>query len=317
MSKESEMATETKPTNISKKAAFFSIFTAASLFSIKIVTGFLSGSAAILASALDSALDFISSLINLFAIAAAQKPADLKHRFGYGKAEALAGFLQSVIIFLSGFSLIYIAIKKIMENKPIEYLDEGLFIMFISLFFTITLVTYQTYALRKTNSIVVKADRLHYLTDIVTNAAVIISLALQKWLSLFYIDAIAGLLLAFYVIFSSFEIFKASFFILMDRDISENYRGVLLDLIKKYHPEIAGYHDLRSRTSGGVDYIELHLEMPKDISLEKSHHLIEDFITDMKNQFPNLEIIIHADPAEINKDGSVKYILDKEEPRFY
>ena len=301
----------------SQKAGFLSILTAALLFSAKLIVGIISGSAAILASALDSALDFISSLINLFAIIAAQKPADLKHRFGYGKAEALAGFLQSNFIFFSGFYLIYISIKKIQENKALEFVDEGLLVMGISLFLTICLVIYQTIVLRKTNSIVLKADRLHYLTDILTNIAVILSLGLQKIFSINYIDAIAGLFLAVYVIFSSFEIFKGSFNILMDRDISENYRDVLLKLIKKYNPDIAGYHDLRSRTSGGVDYIELHLEMPKDMSLEKSHHLIEDFMGELKEMYPNLEIIIHADPAEVAQDGSVKYILDKEEPRFY
>ncbi|MDH5718043.1 MAG: cation diffusion facilitator family transporter [Spirochaetia bacterium] len=302
---------------LNKKAGIASIITAIFLFTTKLFIAIAAGSASILGSALDSGLDFISSLINLFAILTAQKPADLKHRFGYGKAEALAGFIQSIIIFLSGLYLVYYSILKIKYENPVNNIEEGLFVMILSLIMTILLVYYQTKTLKKTQSIVLSADRLHYLTDVLTNLLVIISLMVQKWFTIYWIDSAAGLFLAFYVMKSSSDIFKSSFFILMDRDISQKYRKILIELIETYKPKIVGYHDLRSRTSGGVDFLEFHLEMPKDISLEESHHLVENFMITLKKRFPMLEMIIHADPAEIAKDGTVERLLDKEKPRFY
>lgn len=287
-----------------------------SLFALKLVAGILSNSMAMFASALDSAFDFLSSSVNYSAIRHAQKPADHAHRYGHGKAEALAGFVQSLVIFASSLFLAYKSVMRMIEPDEIGMVTEGVIIMLISIALTWVLVLYQKMVHKKSGSIVIAADRLHYVTDILANGVVIISLLVDKYLKIPYIDAIAALAIALFIFKSSATIFRQSFDVLMDKDISDLYREDLKKIISESGREILGYHDLRSRSAGDVVFLEFHLEVPKELSVKESHDIVEHTMKLMKKKHPNVDMIIHTDPAEYGLDGRV-HIMDTEKPRFY
>ncbi|MES0488642.1 MAG: cation diffusion facilitator family transporter [Leptospirales bacterium] len=309
--------TNTETTKLNIKAAIFSTLVSSVLFSIKITTGLVTGSIAILASALDSAFDFLSSSVNFYAIKHAAKPADAQHRFGHGKAEALAGFVQSIIIFGSAGYLIYESFQRFFTNNEVSKVLEGIIVMAISIALTVALVSYQSYVHKKSKSIAIAADRLHYITDILANAVVIVALLASKLFNWQWVDPAGAMIIAIYIIKSSIVIFRQSFDILMDKDISDRYRDDLKSAMKKVSAEILGYHDLRSRSAGGVDFMEFHMEVPKDMTVKQSHDVVERTMIELQSMHPNLELIIHTDPAELDKnDGKVK-IFDRDKPRFY
>jgi ferrous-iron efflux pump FieF len=239
------------------------------------------------------------------------------HRFGHGKAEALAGFIQSIVIFLSGIYLIYESTKRFMKPADITNIKLGVVVMGVSILFTLLLVSYQHKVQKQGKSMVVAADRLHYVTDLLTNVVVVISLGLQHFFSLNYFDAVAALGIAVFIMSSSLKIFKQSFDILMDKDISDKYREDLKQVIDKISDDVIGYHDLRSRSGGDIDFLEFHLEIPSSISVIKSHELVEKIMYSLKNIHPNLEIIVHTDPAEVDKKSGKIKLFDREKPRFY
>ncbi|MDH4200789.1 MAG: cation diffusion facilitator family transporter [Spirochaetia bacterium] len=303
--------------SLNLKAATLSVLVSSSLFIIKIVIGILTNSIAMIASSLDSALDFLSSGINFYAIRHAQKPADHQHRYGHGKAEALAGFLQSIIIFCSGFYLIYVSIKRFFFPEPLENLEWGVGVMIISILLTYFLITYQKNVQKKSKSLVISADRLHYVSDLISNAAVVVSLLATKYFGLNQLDVLAGLGIAVFIIKGSLDILRQSFDTLMDKDISDKYREDILSLIQNISPDILGYHDLRSRSAGDIDFLEFHLELPSHLTVIESHELIEKAMYELKKIHPNIEIIVHTDPAELDiKSGKIK-LFDREKPRFY
>ncbi|MDH4262217.1 MAG: cation diffusion facilitator family transporter [Spirochaetia bacterium] len=299
------------------RAAAYSVTVSSVLFTIKIIIGVSTNSMAIIASALDSAFDFISSSVNFFAIRHAQKPADHQHRFGHGKAEALAGFLQSIFIFSSGVYLIYKSLQRFFAPAEIINIDTGIYVMFISIALTFGLVSYQHWVQKKSKSMVIAADRLHYVSDLLSNLAVIISLLLGKFFSFYQLDVVAALGIAIFIIKGSFNIFKQSFDILMDRDISDKYREDIKTIIESQSSDIIGYHDLRSRSAGDIDFLELHLELPSHLKVIDSHDIIEDIMFKLKKIHPNVEIIIHTDPAEVDADSGKIKLFDREKPRFY
>lgn len=311
------MLTEHEKKKLTRRAGYLSILTAFILLTAKVFIGLNSGSSGVLASALDSGLDFISSAINLLALIAAQAPATQRHRYGHGKAEALAGFLQGIVIFASGFYILANSIYRYFDPVEITHESEAMMVMGLSLALTALLVSYQKYVLRKTDSLVITADSLHYVTDIGANVAVIAGLLFTKYLGWFWADITVGVLIAAYVLISASDILTRSINILMDKDISNKYREGLKEVIAHFKPDILGYHDLRTRSAGDHDFIEFHLEMPKDLTLEKSHDLVESLMSRLRKRYRNVEIIIHSDPVVINKNGEKIRLLDTEKPRFY
>jgi len=311
--------TETKNQNqkLNIRAAIFSVLVSSMLFLVKIVIGLSTNSMAIITSALDSAFDFISSSVNLVAINHAQKPADHQHRFGHGKAEALAGFLQSIIIFASGLYLIYQSILRFFSPTEIKKADWGILAMTVSIILTMALVLYQQWVQKKSHSMAIASDSLHYVSDLLSNFAVIISLLIGKFFSLYQFDIFAALGIAIFIIKGSIDILRKSFEVLMDRDISDKYREDIKDIIETMSPKIMGYHDLRSRSAGDMDFLELHVELPSNLTVLDSHDIIEEIMFKLKKKHPSVEIIIHTDPAELDiLSGKVK-LFDREKPRFY
>ena len=287
-------------------AGLASVITASILLALKLIWWQRTGSVSLLASAVDSALDLLSSAVILAALIAATRPADNEHRYGHGKAEALAGLLQSLLIFGSACYVIFRAVTGVMHPRPLQDLEGGMLVMAVSLGLTAALVTYQGFVAGRTGSTAVKADRLHYLSDLVANGMIIGALYVERHFQIGWADFAGGMVTAFYVIKSSVDVFRESFDILMDRDVSHLYRGTIQDFIEK-RGGVLGYHDLRSRSAGDRHFLEIHLELDHRMTFQESHRLVEEMIVDLERKHPALEVSVHSDPADRDPaDGTIR-----------
>jgi len=289
---------------LQKKATVVSSSVAAFLTLIKLAIGIMSGSVAVLASAIDSILDMFVSLFNYFAISNSEKPADKYFNYGRGKIEALASVIEGVIITLSGLFLLYTAITKYFSNEVSTYLDISLIVMIISLFITIGLVAYLNAVAKKTNNMVIKADALHYKTDVWVNAAVLISLVAVYFTKYEIIDIVIGAGISLFIIYSAYELIEDGILVLLDRALSEETAKDIEEIFQN-DENVNDYHDLKTRNVGDNNYVDVHLVFDCIITL-MSAHKISDKIEDKIRKLDidkNWIINIHMDPyddSEIN-----------------
>ena len=295
---------------LQRKATIVSSSVAAFLTLLKFVVGILSGSVAVLASAVDSILDMFVSVFNYFAISNSEKPADETFNYGRGKIEALASVIEGVIISMSGLFLLYTAVKKYFTQTSSTYLDISLIVMIISLFVTLMLVAYLNAVAKKTDSMVIKADALHYKTDVWVNGAVLISLVAVSLTGWEIIDIIVGGGISIFIIYSAYELIEEGILVLLDRALDEE---LLADIEKTFTTEkvVNDYHFLKTRTAGNDIFVEVHLVYDCLISLMEAHRAadrIEERIKTLDDK-KHWVINIHMDPyddSEINnKENSI------------
>lgn len=278
-----------------KLATRASVATATILIFAKIAAYWQTDSVSILASLVDSLMDAGASIINLLAVSYALAPADKEHRFGHGKAESLAAVAQATFIAGSGLFLIVEAIERLIKPQPIESFDIGLGVMVFSVIATLILLAIQRNVIQKTNSTAIRADALHYKTDLYTNAAIILALLLSQfgWLG---VDPLFALAVAGYILYSSWEIGSEAFHDLLDHEIAEEKRKQIID-IAKAHPQVRGLHDLRTRLSGRTEFIQMHLELDDELPLIKAHDIADEVEENIMKAIPTADVVIHLDPA--------------------
>lgn len=277
-------------------ATYASVSTALILISVKIIAWFITDSVSILATLLDSSLDVLASLVNLFAVQHALQPADKEHRFGHGKAEALAGMGQAMFIAGSAGFLFLQAIGRLLHPQEIKAgLEVGVGVMIFSIIATLILISFQKYVIKHTDSTAIKADALHYKTDVLVNASVIVALLLSVY-GWGYFDALFGIAIALFILYSAWEIVKESIDLLMDHELPDEERERIRTVVIN-HPEALGLHDLRTRRSGTRIFIQLHLELDSTLSLATAHEIAEKIEQDITKLFADVEVIIHEDPV--------------------
>ena len=282
-----------------KKATLISSCVAAILTLMKLVIGIASGSVAVLASAVDSVLDVFVSIFNYFAISNSEKPADKTFNYGRGKIEALASVIEGTIITISGLYLLYQAVDKAINGHISQYLDISIYVMIASLIITISLVTYLNYVAKKTNSMVIKADALHYKTDVFSNVAVLVSLVLVTFTGYELIDVFVGGGIALYIIYSSYELIHDGILVLLDRAVDEELVCKIEEIIKE-NDKVNAYHLLKTREAGHQTFVEVHLVFDCIITLMDAHRAsdwIEDKIEKLDTK-RNWIINIHMDPYD-------------------
>ena len=282
-----------------KKATLVSSCVAAVLTLMKLVIGIASGSVAVLASAVDSVLDMFVSIFNYFAISNSEKPADKTFNYGRGKIEALASAIEGTIITISGLYLLYQAVDKAINGHISQYLDISIYVMIASLIITISLVTYLNYVAKKTNSMVIKADALHYKTDVFSNVAVLVSLVLVTFTGYELIDVFVGGGIALYIIYSSYELIHDGILVLLDRAVDEELVCKIEEIIKG-NDKVNAYHLLKTREAGHQTFVEVHLVFDCIITLMDAHRAsdwIEDKIEKLDTK-RNWIINIHMDPYD-------------------
>ena len=287
---------ESQQAKLMRRATYASVSVAFTLIVIKLVAFIMTGSVALLTSLVDSALDSLASVLNFIAVRHALEPADEEHRFGHGKAEPLAGLGQAAFIMGSSIFLIVEAINRLFNPQELQHTDIGIAVMLISLAVTICLVLYQRYVVRKTGSLAIQADSIHYFSDIAVNVGVIIALLLTSTFGWGLADPLFALTIAIYIIYSAWKIVKQSLDQLMDRELSDEEREQI-EKILQAHPGIANHHDLRTRASGKDIFIQAHVEMDATLSLLKAHEIVEAAEEKLQQVFPTADIIIHQDPV--------------------
>lgn len=278
-----------------KTAAIASVMVAILLVLLKAAIWWLTGSVSLLAGLTDSLLDSLASLLNLIAITIALKPADHNHRFGHGKAEALAGLGQAVFITISALLVGWQGVKHLLQPIPLVKAYWSILVMLFSLVITIALVIFQRYVVKKTASTAITADSLHYKSDILLNISILLALLLSYhgWQQS---DAFFGVLIACYILWSAYSVGKEAIAILMDKELPEKVVKQMLALAEAV-PDVMGIHDLKTRKSGSHWFVQLHVELPATMSLFKAHQLCLQIRGVIQQQWPQADVIIHADPC--------------------
>ena len=272
-----------------------SVLTALALGLCELVAFGLSGSVAVLASLVDSALDGSASILNALAVRYAMKPADEDHRFGHGKSEALAGLAQALLIAVSGGFILRHAIDRVLHPQPLQAVGVSLAVMSVSLVATITLVMFQFRVVKKTQSTAIKADAMHYVSDIGANLATILAVAVAPF-GYSRLDPVFGIVIALITLYSAARIGWETFHVLMDRELpaeaQQRIRGIVLA-----HDKARGLHDLRTRRAGPNTLIQFHLELDGEMSLNEANHIAHEVSNALTSEFPGADVLVHQDPS--------------------
>jgi ferrous-iron efflux pump FieF len=276
------------------RAAKASVFVASVLIIIKSIAWFMTGSVALLGSLVDSILDLAASFINFIAIKASLEPPDSDHRFGHGKAEAIAGLAQSSIIFGSSIFIFFESAARLIEPHPVEATTVGIIVSAIAIVLTFVLVLYQKHVVRETGSVAIEADSLHYTGDLLLNAAVILALFLVNVEGFGMADGLFGVGIALYIAWTAVGIARVSIDMLMDKEFDKDERERIFNLVLG-NAEVKGMHDLKTRRSGLQSFIQMHIELDPEMSLYDAH-MVADEVEATVGEVFNAEILIHLDP---------------------
>jgi ferrous-iron efflux pump FieF len=289
------MKTNPHETNIIRFASYASVAVAGFLIILKLFAWWETHSVSLQASLIDSLLDALASLINMFGIYHALKPADAEHRFGHGKAESLAALGQALFIGSSSFWLLHEAYNRFFLHQPLESTRLGILVMTVAILVTFCLVGYQQYVIKKTQSAAIKADMLHYKSDLLINVAVIFSLVSVDFFHIEQIDSILGLLIGLYILWTAWKITVQAFNVLMDRELDDGERDKIL-LIIKSHPEVIDVRDLRTRSSGLHQFFQLNLLMRPNLSLKEANLIADEVEKEVTKAYPKSQVMIRLRP---------------------
>jgi len=282
-----------------KRATLVSSSVATILVIVKLIIGIASGSVAVLASAIDSFLDTLVSIFNFFAIKKSEENPDEYYQYGKGKIQAIAAVIEGTVITISGIYIIYEAIKKLNSGSVTTLLEPSIWAMVFSIIVTYLLVKYLLNVAAQTDNLVIKADALHYKTDLWSNAAVLVALGLVYMTGIDAIDAIFGLGIGLYIIYSAYEIIQEGIEILLDRALDGEIVASIGEIISK-HTEITSYHWLKTRTDGSTNFVEFHMVLRPNMLLLEAHRIADE----VEDQIKLLEkkkrwvITPHFDPYD-------------------
>jgi ferrous-iron efflux pump FieF len=294
-----------KAERLKRLAAVAAVTVAGLLIAAKTGAWLVTGSVSLLSTLIDSMLDLAASLVNLFAIRHALQPADREHRFGHGKAEPLAGLAQAAFVSGSAAFLLFEASQRLIHPVPIGNTTFGIGVMACSIALTLGLVTFQRYVVKRTGSVAISADSLHYSADLLVNTSVVVALLLTVHLGWSAADPLFAIGIAVFILRGAWSIFRSSLDLLMDRELPEDERQRIRD-IATAHAGVISLHDLRTRSSGTKTFIQFHLEMDGNLTLLEAHEIADDVMDDIEHAFPDAEVLIHEDPFGV-KERRVRF----------
>ncbi|TQR31860.1 cation transporter [Campylobacter sp. MIT 99-7217] len=284
---------------LAQKATIVASLCALFLALIKFIVGMLSSSVAVLASAIDSLMDFVISIFNFLALKKSSQKANENYNFGFSKIEALMGLVEGFFIVCVGAFIFYQSIMKIYHKEEILDLNLSIFVMIFALIITALLVIFLEFVAKKTKSLIVQSDCLHYKSDFLTNLCTLVALVLIYFTNLYIIDSVFGILISLYIAFSAFKIIKKAINFLMDKALEKEVIDQIATLIKA-HQQIITFHDLKTRKSPQLNYLSVHLVFSPDILLIKAHEIADTLEQDIRKQFQDQrwEFQIHLDPYD-------------------
>ena len=277
------------------RAALASVAMACGLIALKTYAAWSTGSVAMLGSLADSGLDLLASLVTLYGVRLAAQPADHDHRFGHGKAEALAALFQVMLITASAAGIAWRAVMALGSNAATQGAEFGIGVSVIAIVATMVLLAYQRSVIRRTGSVAIVADNVHYQSDVLLNGSVIVALVLDQYLGLHQADPIFGIIIALWLAFGAFRASSSAIDQLMDKEWPEDMRRDFIEVAAR-QPGIKGIHDFRTRHSGAHDFAQFHMEVARDITVADAHVVVEGVERALRKAFPKVELLIHLDP---------------------
>ena len=291
-----------RPIPLAQRAALASVATACLLLALKSYAAFQTGSVAMLGSLADTGLDLVASLVTLWGVHVAATPADDNHRFGHGKAEALAALFQVALITLSAAGIGWQAVTRLMHGGSTAHAEYGIGVSVIALILTFALIAYQRHVLRQTGSLAIRADNVHYQSDLLLNGSVIVAIILDQYLGFSGADPMFGVLIALWLAWGAWGSAVTAIHQLMDKEWPEERRQQFL-MVAARHPELRGIHDLRTRTSGAHDFVQFHVDVAPDLTVADAHRVMEEVEARLAEDFPGVQILIHPDPQGYVRPG--------------
>jgi ferrous-iron efflux pump FieF len=281
---------------LTRSAALASVAIALFLAVLKGWAVYRTSSTAMLGSLADTALDLVASLTTLAGVWIAAQPADREHRFGHGKAEAVAAMVQVVLIALSAAGIALRAVLDLHGGGRTAEAESGIVVSAVAIAATLALLAYQRRVLRRTGSLAIAADHLHYTSDLALNLAVIAALALDQWGGVAGADPLFALGIALWLALGAWRSGERAVEQLMDREWPEERRRRFLDVVDR-HPQLRGVHDLRTRTSGHHDFVQFHAAVDGSMTVAEAHRIMDEIEDSLEREFPGVEVLIHPDPA--------------------
>jgi len=288
---------------LKRSAALASIFVALFLLALKGWAAWRTGSTAMLGSLADTVLDLAASLATLLGVWIASQPADEQHRFGHGKAEAIAAMFQVVLITISALAIAGRAIEQMVSDGRTEAAAEGIAVSLVALAATFALLAWQRFVLSRTSSIAIETDHVHYKSDLFLNLAVIAALALDQYAGWAGADPLFGLGIGAWLAWNAWAASQKAIIQLMDREWPEDKKRRFLDVLAR-QPDLRGVHDLRTRTSGNRDFVQFHVWIDPSMTVHEAHRVMDEIEMRLHREFPEVEILIHPDPEGlIDEEG--------------
>ena len=268
------------------------------LIVLKVIVGLVTGSVSVLAEAIHSSIDLLAAVIAFFGLRAAEKPADREHPFGHGKWENVSGSIEAVLIFVAAVWIIFEAVKKIIHGGEVELLGWGIAVMAVSVVVN-TLVSRNLFKQAKIHdSVALEADGQHLRTDVVTSLGVLLGLAAVQITGLTILDPIIAIAVALIIFKAAWDILHKSFGGIIDTGLPPSEEKIIVDTLAEHRGQLVGFHEIKTRKAGAQRFVELHLVMPKNISVEQAHNMCDHLEFDLKKRLPRLEISLHVEPCE-------------------
>lgn len=280
---------------LTRSAAYASIAMAAFLAALKGWAAWRTGSIAMLGSLADTALDLVASIATLTGVWIAAQPADREHRFGHGKAEALAAIAQVILIAVSAVGIALRALSQLAGEPQTAAAAEGIGVSVIAIIATLALLAWQRHVIRRTGSVAIETDHIHYQSDLLLNLAVIAALALDQYGGFAEADPLFGLGIALWLGWGAWRGASTAVDQLLDREWLDDKRQRFVEVVAR-HPELSTLHDLRTRTSGMHDFVQFHVGLPPEMTVRQAHDVVERVENDLREAFPGTEVLIHIDP---------------------
>jgi len=288
--------------SLAVRAALASVAVALLLILLKTQAALATGSVAMLGSLADSGLDLVASLVTLFGVRVAATPADEDHRFGHGKAEALAALFQVVLITLSAIGIAWRAVVQLASGARTAHAEYGIAASLVALAATFALLSYQRRVIRATGSLAIRTDNIHYTSDVLLNGSVMVALVLDQLLHVRAADALFGVGIALWLMWGAWRASASAIDQLMDREWPEEKRQRFLAAAAR-HPELRGIHDLRTRTSGTRDFVQFHVWVAPEMTVAEAHRVMDEIEAKLRLEFPGVEVLIHPDPEGYTDGG--------------
>ena len=280
---------------LTRSAAFASIGVAVLLLGLKGWAAWSTGSTAMLGSLADTTLDLVASIATLLGVWIGAQPADDKHRFGHGKAEAIAAMFQIVLISISALAIASRAVEEFVAGSRVESAGSGIAVSGVAIALTLGLVAWQHHVVRRTGSIAIQTDSVHYQSDLLLNVAVIVALVLEHYAGLKGADPLFGLGIAGWLAWGAWQASQDVLDQLMDHEWPEEKKDRFLQVLA-HHPDITGVHDMRTRTSGNRDFVQFHVWVDPEMTVREAHRVMDELEHRLAAEFPDTEILIHPDP---------------------